>query len=116
MGVSRKSSALRCDATVPQPPKFHQKCLNQRKSPVAENPVKKSGVAIWAFHGDKDEAVPVTGSRDMIAALKQAGVKPEPKYTELPGVGHGSWNDAYNTAAMWDWMFAQRRQATSSKP
>jgi predicted peptidase len=70
---------------------------------------KMNGVAIWAFHGDQDEAVPVSGSRDMIAALKQAGVKPEPKYTELPGVGHGSWNDAYNTAAMWEWMFARRR-------
>ncbi|MEQ1850000.1 MAG: peptidase, partial [Chthoniobacteraceae bacterium] len=64
---------------------------------------------IWAFHGDQDEAVPVTGSRDMIAALKKAGVKPEPKYTEFPGVGHGSWNDAYSNAAMWEWMFAQRR-------
>lgn len=70
---------------------------------------KMNGVAIWAFHGDQDEAVPVSGSRDMIAALKQAGVKPEPKYTELPGVGHGSWNDAYADAAMWEWMFAQRR-------
>ena len=77
---------------------------------------KMNGVAIWAFHGDKDEAVPVSGSRDMIAALKQAGAKPEPKYTELPGVGHGSWNDAYNTAAMWEWMFAQRRSPSSSKP
>ncbi len=76
---------------------------------------KMNGVAIWAFHGDKDEAVPVSGSRDMIAALKQADVKPEPKYTELPGVGHGSWNEAYNTAAMWEWMFAQRRLPTPSK-
>jgi predicted peptidase len=77
---------------------------------------KMNGVAIWAFHGDQDEAVPVSGSRDIIAALKQAGVKPEPKYTELPGVGHGSWNDAYTNGAMWEWMFAQRRMPTPSKP
>ena len=67
--------------------------------------------------GDKLwQRMSVTGSRDMIAALKKAGVKPEPKYTEFPGVGHGSWNDAYNTAAMWEWMFRQRRQPSSSKP
>lgn len=77
---------------------------------------KMNGVAIWAFHGDQDEAVPVTGSRDMIAALKKAGVKPEPKYTELPGVGHGSWGPAYEKADLWEWMFAQRRPASASKP
>ena len=81
-----------------------------------QDAAKMNGVAIWAFHGDKDEAVPVTGSRDMIAALKKAGVRPEPKYTEFPGVGHGSWNDAYANDAMWDWMFAQRRQPSPSKP
>lgn len=74
-----------------------------------EDAGKMNGVAIWAFHGEKDETVPVTGSRNMIAALKQAGVKPEPKYTEFPGVGHGSWNAAYADAVMWEWMFAQRR-------
>ena len=70
---------------------------------------KMNGVPIWAFHGDKDEAVPVTGSRDMIEALKKAGVKPEPRYTEFAGVGHGSWGQAYATAELWEWMFAQRK-------
>ena len=75
-----------------------------------EDAAKMNGVAIWAFHGDQDDAVPVAGSRDMIAALKKAGVKPEPKYTEFPGVGHGSWNNAYANAETWDWLFAQRRR------
>jgi hypothetical protein len=61
------------------------------------------GAKLW-------QRMPGTSSRDMIAALKKAGVKPGPKYTEFPGFGHGSWNDAYADAAMWDWMFAQRRQ------
>ncbi len=77
--------------------------------PVADA-AKMNGVAIWAFHGEKDPTVPVAGSRDMIEALKKAGVKPEPRYTELPGVGHASWTPAYATAEMWDWMFAQKRQ------
>jgi predicted peptidase len=70
---------------------------------------RMNGVAIWAFHGEKDETVPVSGSRDMIAALKAAKAEPEPKYTEFPGVGHGSWGPAYETEALWEWMFAQKK-------
>ena len=72
---------------------------------------KMNGVAIWAFHGADDKTVPVFGSRDMIAALKDANIKPEPRYTELPGVGHGSWEPAYSKAELWDWLFQQRREA-----
>jgi predicted peptidase len=70
---------------------------------------KMNGVAIWAFHGDMDQTVPVSGSREMIAALKKAGATPEARYSELAGVGHGSWGPAYAKAELWDWLFAQRR-------
>jgi predicted peptidase len=75
----------------------------------AEDAPKMNGVAIWAFHGADDPTVPVAGSRDMIEALKKAATKPEAKYTELPGVGHGSWGPAYANAELWDWMFTQRK-------
>jgi len=77
-----------------------------------DDAAKMNEVAIWAFHGDKDPTVPVSGSRDMIAALKKSGISPEPKYSELPGVGHGSWGPAYAKAELWDWLFAQRRAPT----
>jgi predicted peptidase len=80
-----------------------------------EDAPKMNGVAIWAFHGDKDPTVPVAGSRDMIAALKKATVKPESRYTELAGVGHGSWGPAYATPELWDWLFAQRRLAATAE-
>jgi len=71
---------------------------------------KMNGVAIWAFHGAADRTVPASGSRDMIAALKDAQIKPEPRYTEFPSVGHGSWEPAYSQAELWDWLFQQRRE------
>lgn len=74
---------------------------------ATEDAAKMKSVPVWAFHGADDSTVPVAGSRDMIAALKAAGA--DPKYTEYPGVGHGSWGQAYATAEMWDWMFAQKR-------
>ena len=71
-----------------------------------DDAAKMKAVPVWAFHGADDTAVPVAGSRDMIAALKAAGA--EPRYTEYPGVGHSSWPQAYATTEMWEWMFDQR--------
>ena len=62
----------------------------------------------WAFHGDKDTAVKVAGSRDMIDALKQAGGKP--KYTEYPGVGHNSWDKAYGTDELYTWLLTNKKK------
>ena len=69
---------------------------------------KIKNVPIWAFHGDKDTAVKVERSRDMIAAIKAAGGMP--KYTENPGVGHDSWTATYKDAEMYKWLFAQSRK------
>lgn len=68
---------------------------------------KLTKLPIWCFHGDKDGAVPVARSRNMIAAIKAAGG--DPKYTEYPGVGHNSWDNAYKDEALYDWLFAQKR-------
>jgi predicted peptidase len=62
----------------------------------------------WAFHGDADTAVNVSGSRDMIAAIEKAGG--HPKYTEYPGVGHNSWDKAYGTDELYEWMLKQSKK------
>ncbi len=65
-------------------------------------------VPVWAWHGDADDVVPVTRSRRMIEAIRQAGGAP--RYTELPGVGHDSWTPAYQSPeGVLPWMFAQRK-------
>jgi predicted peptidase len=65
-------------------------------------------VAVWAFHGAKDKNVPVSGSRDMIAAIKKAGGHPE--YTEFPDEAHNIWDRVSKTPGLWDWLFAQKRE------
>ncbi len=67
-------------------------------------------IPCWCFHGDADKVVPPQASRAMIDALKQAGGNP--KYTEYPGVGHNSWDPAYNTDELYTWLLQQRRKAT----
>jgi predicted peptidase len=69
---------------------------------------KIKDIPCWCFHGDADAAVKVEGSRNMIEALKKAGG--EPKYTEYPGVGHNSWDRAYATKELYEWLLQQHKK------
>jgi len=60
----------------------------------------------WIFHGALDDVVPPEESRRMHAALQARGM--EVRYTEFPGVNHGSWQAAYATKELWPWMLAHR--------
>jgi predicted peptidase len=66
---------------------------------------KIKNIPCWIFHGDADNAVKVDRSRDMKKALEAAGGKPN--YTEYPGVGHNSWDKAYATKDLFEWMLKQ---------
>ncbi|WP_461051255.1 carboxylesterase family protein [Spirosoma arcticum] len=66
-----------------------------------------TNVSVWAFHGEKDRNVPVSGSRDMIGGIEKAGGKPH--YTEFSNAGHNIWEDVEKTPGLLDWLFAQQR-------
>lgn len=68
---------------------------------------RMKGAPFWVFHGAQDDVVPPQRSREMVDALKRAGAKV--RYTEFPEANHNSWDDAYGSAELWDWLFAQRR-------
>ena len=70
---------------------------------------KIAHVPVWAFHGDADRNVPVTGSRNMIEAMRKAGGNP--KYNEYAGVGHHVWPEIEKTPGVLEWMFEQRRKS-----
>jgi predicted peptidase len=83
----------------------------------AGDPSKASvlkNMPVWAFHGSADLNVPVSGSRDMIAAIKASGG--HPLYTEFPNAPHAVWNMVYSTTGnsnrvvgFFPWLFSQRR-------
>lgn len=63
---------------------------------------------IWAFHAEDDIIIPVSYSRNIIAAIKNAGGTPI--YTEYPsekGYNHASWVPAYDNKDMIEWVFKQ---------
>lgn len=64
--------------------------------------------AIWAFHGESDGTVPVSGTRDMIQALQKAG-STKAKATYFPGVGHSCWNNVFAVEGLEDWLFSQSK-------
>lgn len=63
-------------------------------------------VAIWAFHGANDIHVPVSGSRQVIEAIRKSGG--DPCYRESPDGGH-NWKIVEDTPGVLDWLFAQKR-------
>ena len=82
-------------------------CGGVRKAEdVAPTAEKVKGIPCWCWHGDKDGAVPVAKSRELIEAMK--ALKAEPRYTELEYVGHNCWDAAYATPELIDWMMKQK--------
>jgi len=64
-------------------------------------------IPIWAFHGAKDKLVKVSRSRNMVYALKENGI--EIKYSEIKDVGHNVWENAFNNAELYKWIFEQNK-------
>ena len=60
---------------------------------------------IWTFHGDADNAVPVSGTREMYAAVKAAGG--DIIYSEYKDCGHGVWMHVHRAACVYDWLFSR---------
>lgn len=93
------------------------------------------GVPVWAFHTSGEQIVPIHTSVDTLAEV--TGVAPaytaghtgyfdgarwswrpgeaapgpgeNPVFTVYPGTSHDAWTPAYANAALWRWLFAQRR-------
>jgi len=63
---------------------------------------------LWAWHGDADTVVWPDRSRSMIEAIRKVGGTP--KYTELKGVGHDSFLQAFAPeSGVLHWLFEQHR-------
>jgi predicted peptidase len=73
----------------------------------AEDGTGSINTALWNFHGDSDKSVPVSVSRERIAARRKAGGRP--LYTEYAGVDHNVWEWAYTEPELVKWVFGQQR-------
>lgn len=63
---------------------------------------------VWSFVGDADSNRTVLNTREMTLAIRAGGGRA--RETEYRGVGHNSWDRAYNSRALIEWMLAQTRK------
>jgi predicted peptidase len=67
------------------------------------------GLPVWAFHGAKDTAVPLSESERMVEALKKAGVK-DAQLKVYPEAPHDSWTETYANPKLYEWFLQHRRE------
>lgn len=88
-------------------PKFFAAAVICCGSTSSEDGTEAIDTPLWNFHGNSDKSVPVSLSRERIAARRKAGARP--LFTEYAGVDHNCWQWAYTEPELVKWMFAQRR-------
>ncbi|GIX49837.1 MAG: hypothetical protein KatS3mg132_031 [Limisphaera sp.] len=65
-------------------------------------------LAVWAFHGARDNVVPLSESERMVHALKGLGAQ-EVRFTVYPEGEHDSWTVTYEKPELYEWLLRQRR-------
>jgi len=69
---------------------------------------------IWAFHGAKDQTVPLQASQAMVDAVRKSGG--DVKLTVYPEHGHGICSLTYDNGRLFRWLLAQRRTQPPIRP
>lgn len=64
---------------------------------------------IWAFHGEKDDVVPISNSREVVEWLQQSAKNENVKFTVIPGAGHQIWSDVYGRGDLYSWFMKYRK-------
>lgn len=64
-------------------------------------------VDLWVFHGAKDDVVPPSYSKEMVAALEAQ--KANVKFTLYPEANHNSWDSTFAEPGLLDWLFSQKK-------
>jgi len=68
-----------------------------------------ANLPVWAFHGERDRAVPVEKSKEMVAAIRDAGGQ-EVQLTLYPEAAHDSWTQTYDNPEVWKWLLSHQRE------
>ena len=79
------------------------------------NAARLKNMGVWAFHGDKDEAVFCEESKKMVDAVLANGG--EAKFTVYKDGLHDAWTETFRNAQVWEWLLSHKShyEATKSK-
>jgi predicted peptidase len=73
------------------------------------------GVAVWAFHGERDKDEKLEGEQRTVEALNACQPPPTElaRLTVYPGAGHEVWSRTYDGSAgndIYGWLLAHHRR------
>jgi predicted peptidase len=76
-----------------------------------QNAHRIAHMPIWMFHGSKDNVVPTQATKEMYAALIEAGGDTSQiKMTLFSTSGHGVCGQAYNQDGLMEWVFSHEKE------
>lgn len=67
-------------------------------------------IPLWIQHGDKDFIVPISESEKVVNAIRKCKKKANLIFTVIKGGNHSSVEQLFHEDAMYDWLFAQKRE------
>ncbi|EAR01058.1 hypothetical protein FB2170_09811 [Maribacter sp. HTCC2170] len=106
-GLSRGGGAV-WEMAVQYPSKFAAMAVVCGMAPLPYANWINKKLPIWVFHGDQDKVIPISESTNMVDKLRHMGYKVE--FTIYEGVGHNSWENAYDTEELYTWFMKQKQQ------
>ncbi len=68
----------------------------------SQDAIALKGVPVWAFHGEKDDIVPIKDGIKMVKALEDCGANV--KFTVYTDAGHDAWTETYNNEELYKWL------------
>lgn len=68
---------------------------------------KIKDIPMWAFHGEKDDVIPISEAERVINMLNACGGNP--LFTIYPDLYHDAWTRTYNNSAIYDWLLTNKK-------
>ena len=106
-GLSRGGSAA-WEMAVQYPDKFAALAVVCGMAPTPYAHWLEEKMPIWVFHGVEDQVIPVEESDTMVRKLVEMGY--DVKYSRYENIGHNSWEKAYTTEELYQWMANQKKE------
>lgn len=64
---------------------------------------------VWAFHGEKDNIIKPSFTKDIMAELQELQPENTSRLTLYPETGHGAWVPAFKEKDLLNWLFSKKR-------
>ena len=72
-----------------------------------------TNIPVWAFHGAKDNVIPLKVNETMVNFVRESGGRVE--FTVYPDRGHDICGITYQNRQIYEWLLAQRRSQPPSQ-